>query len=164
MTTRKTLNFKSGGDPFFIGFDALWSTIEQAGHKNQSNFPPYNIIRTQEYSYVIELAIAGFSYDQIKIIHEPENNLLKIESDKDWKSSGGYWDRLAKDEYEYQILHQGIAERNFTRTFTVSDDIVIKEAEMDDGILKIYLERIIPEEKKPRTISIKSGKQLLTED
>jgi molecular chaperone IbpA len=108
------------------------------------NYPPYNIVKTGDYTYDIEVALAGFSKKDISI--EYADGLLKIKSVKESKTE----EKNAKDE----IIHQGISKRYFSKTFTVADDTEIKGAELKDGLLRISLERIIPESKKPRTIEI----------
>jgi molecular chaperone IbpA len=110
----------------------------------QVNYPPYNIVKTGEYTYDIELALAGFSKNDIDV--EYENNVLTVKSikkaDVDEDKSNG-------------VIHKGISKRFFSKAFTISDDVEVKGAELKDGLLKISLERIIPESKKPRTIKIK---------
>jgi molecular chaperone IbpA len=110
----------------------------------QVNYPPYNIVKTGENTYDIELALAGFSKDDIKV--EYENNVLYITSVKQAET---------EKEINDAVLHRGISKRMFSKSFTVSDDVEVKGAELKDGLLKVSLERIIPESKKPRTIKIK---------
>ena len=108
-----------------------------------STYPPYNIVKNEDDKFTIEIAVAGFSKDEIEI--EFKENILKIESKS--RPEGD-------DEKEY--LHKGISNKRFrTHTFTLSDDVIVNGADMKDGILKIDMERIIPEEKKPRLIEIK---------
>jgi molecular chaperone IbpA len=110
----------------------------------QVNYPPYNIVKTGENTYDIELALAGFSKDDINV--EYADNVLYIRSVKQAEN---------EKEINDAILHRGISKRMFSKSFTVSDDVEVKGAELKDGLLKISLERIIPESKKPRTIKIK---------
>ena len=110
----------------------------------QVNYPPYNIVKTGENTYDIELALAGFSKNDIDV--EYENNVLTVKSIKKAENV---------QEGNNGMLHQGISKRLFSKSFTVSDDVEVKGAELKDGLLKISLERIIPESKKPRTIKIK---------
>jgi molecular chaperone IbpA len=112
----------------------------------QVNYPPYNIVKTGELTYDIELALAGFSKNDIDV--EYENNVLTVKSIKKAE-------REEVEEGNNGMLHQGISKRFFSKCFTVSDDVEVKGAELKDGLLKISLERIIPESKKPRTIKIK---------
>jgi molecular chaperone IbpA len=111
-----------------------------------SNFPPYNIVKTGKNTYDVELALAGFSKDDIEVQYE--DNMLTVKSkQKDEKSE-------SKDE-DGNILHRGISKRWFSKAFTVADDVEVKGAELKDGLLRISMERIIPEGKAPRTIEIK---------
>ena len=146
-------------DPFFVGFDQLFDRLASFDAKETlrpANYPPYNIVKKDEYKYEIELAVAGISAKDINIEHNPETSVLTVEGSK-----GG-----TEDNY----LHKGIAERNFVRTWTLADNVEVTGADLNDGLLKVELERIVPEEKRPKTIKIgtkkvsKSEKQLLTEE
>jgi molecular chaperone IbpA len=135
--------------PISIGYDNLFDNFERMFEDNDFesslvNYPPYNIVKTGDYTYDIELALAGFSKKDISI--EYADGLLKIKSIKENKTEN-------KDENN-EVIHQGISKRYFSKTFTVSDDTEIKGAQLKDGLLKISLERIIPESKKSRTIEI----------
>ena len=132
-------------DPYFVGFDKLFNRLNafETNPVAGGNYPPYNIIKTDE-NYTIELAVAGFNKDEIEIIHEPEHNRLVVKGSND------------RDDVDY--LHQGIASRTFNRTWTVSDTIIVKNADLSGGILRIDLEDVIPEEKRPKVISIGNGK------
>ena len=134
-------------DPHFVGFDRLFNRLNafELNPTSGGNYPPYNIIRNGE-NYTIELAVAGFNEDEIEIIHEPEHNRLIVKGSND------------RDNVEY--LHQGIASRTFNRTWTVSDTIVVNSADFSDGILRIDLENVVPEEKKPKVISISNAKKI----
>ena len=137
-------------DPFFIGFDRVLDRMHQTG-SSQPNYPPYNIRKVDDDNYVIELALAGFNQDELDV--EVKDGVLTVEGKKDEKS-------------EAQYLHRGISARQFRRKFTLSDTIVVRGVEYQNGILYVELENVIPEEKKPRKISIGSvaGKEeLLTE-
>jgi molecular chaperone IbpA len=108
-----------------------------------SAFPFYNIVKTGTYTYDIEVALAGYSKKDIKVDYA--DNLLTIKSvkeEKDSKESRG-------------VIHKGIAKRYFSKVFTISDDVKIDGAELKDGLLKIYLMKIVPEGKKPKTIEVK---------
>jgi molecular chaperone IbpA len=106
-----------------------------------TNYPPYNIVKTGSLSYDIEVALAGYSKKDVSVKYE--DNILKIESVK------------SKDEKEKDgVLHKGIAKRSFIKSFTIADDIEIKGAELKDGLLKVSLEKIVPDNKKARTINI----------
>ena len=129
---------------YSIGFDRMFESL-MGNHPNQSapsSYPPYNIVKNNDDKFTIEIALAGFSKDEVEI--ESRENILKIESKS--RPEGD-------DDKEY--LHKGISNKRFKKAFTLSDDVVVNGADMKDGILKIEMERIIPEEKKPRTIKIK---------
>ena len=131
--------------PYAVGFDRQFDRLwDYATHQAESSgFPPYNIQKTEDYKFVIEMALAGFDKKDISV--EVADGVLTIKSIKD-KDTG------ATDEY---TLYKGISKRNFTRKFTLADDIVVNDAKLENGMLTIYLERIVPEEKKPRLITIK---------
>ena len=129
---------------YSIGFDRMFDSLTSAsGYTQQTNYPPYNIIKKSDTKFLIEVAIAGFSKDDVEV--RMAENRLNISS-IDLKTS-------EMDNTEY--LHKGISARSFKRAFTLSDDVVVKEANMENGILSISMERVIPEDKKPRTIKIK---------
>jgi molecular chaperone IbpA len=109
-----------------------------------TNFPPYNIVKTGEYTYDVELALAGFSKNDIEVHYE--NNMLTVKSKQKDKSE-------AKDSDG--VIHRGISKRWFSKSFTIADDVEIKGAELKDGLLKVSMERIVPEGKKARTIEVK---------
>jgi len=142
-------------DKFFVGFDDQFNRIAKMHDdltKNIPNYPPYNIKKTGDNTYVIELAVAGFAKQDIEI--ELADNKMVIKGN-------------VQNEDSDSFLWKGIATRNFTRTFALEDQIEVKDAEMFNGMLKVFLERIIPEHKKPKKIEVKekaSKKQFLTED
>jgi molecular chaperone IbpA len=129
----------------FVGFDALFDELEQFRMSSQTNetYPPYNIIKSGDNQYAIEIAVAGFSKDDIQI--EAEDRELKVTASKE------------KKEAEY--LHKGISTKSFTRTFRLADHVQVVGADLSDGMLSIELEVILPDEKKPKLIPIGGGKQ-----
>jgi len=132
--------------PYAVGFDRQFDRLfDYVTHQAESTggYPPYNIQKTEDYKFEIEMALAGFSKKDIEI--EVAEGVLTVKSVKD-KDTG------ATDEY---TLYKGISQRNFTRKFTLADDIVVNGAELKDGMLTISLERIVPEAKKPQLIAIK---------
>ena len=134
---------------FFVGFDQHLNQIQRLHNDvNKSNYPPYNIRKTSDTLYSIELAVAGFSQEQINIELEGEKLYIR-----------GNIDTTEVDNF----IHRGIAARAFERTFLIKDDIKVVDAELKNGMLVIQLQQIIPEEKKPKKIVIKnaSDKQLL---
>ena len=146
--TSKDLSIFNSLRPFSIGFDDMFDQFENmlgnGGMTMQSNYPPYNIRKTEKDNYAIEVALAGFSKDDVEV--DFEDNLLTVRTkqiDKLDKISDG------------EIIHKGISQRQFARSFTVADDIKVGEAKLKDGLLTISCERIIPEHKKKKLIQIK---------
>lgn len=136
-----------------VGFDRfndLFETMLNDKNERFDAYPPYNIEKSDEDNYRVVMAVAGFSDKDIDITVEGEQLTV----------SGKIVDDAAEDE-EKTYLHRGIATRTFTRTFRLADHIQVKEADMKDGLLTIDLERVVPEEKKPRMIPIKTAKTLL---
>ncbi len=138
--------------PSTVGFDRLFSAIE-ALEKTTSTYPPHNIIKIDDNRYVVEMAIAGFTKDDVDI--ELNDGTLIIRGE-----------RKTKEDVNY--LYCGIAKRNFTKSIRLIDTIEVRGAEFKDGILKIGLENVIPDHKKPRKIDIGNEikftePQLLTE-
>ena len=131
--------------PYAVGFDRQFDRLwDYATHQAESSgFPPYNIQKTEDFKFEIEMALAGFDKKDISV--EVAEGVLTIKSIKD-KDTG------ATDEF---TLYKGISKRNFTRKFTLADDNVVNDAKLENGMLTISLERIIPEEKKPRQITVK---------
>jgi molecular chaperone IbpA len=128
--------------PFSVGFDDLFDHFNnQLEIKQTSSYPPYNINRIDDLNYQIEMALAGFSKNDIEIKYA--DNQLTIKSIE------------SEDKDDKETLHRGISKRKFSRTFTLAEDIKVNGAELKDGMLLIELEKIVPEEKKPRTIDIK---------
>ena len=129
-----------GFDDWFDHFDAM---MDDSFFRGTGNFPPYNIVKTGENTYDVELALAGFTKDEFNIHVVPEGKKLVVQ---------GVQDR-GEDKKEY--YHKGIASRNFTRTFALMEDVEVTGADFVDGMLNISLIRIIPEEKKPKEIKVK---------
>ena len=128
--------------PYAVGFDRVFDQLQNYVQHNaaSSGFPPYNIRKGGDYKYAIEMALAGFSKDDIEI--EVAEGLLMVRSIKE------------NDENDSNI-YRGISYRKFIRKFTLADDIVVNDASLENGMLNINLERIVPEEMKPRKITIK---------
>ena len=146
MTRNQLINWEPF-KPFSVGFDNLFDDFDRMLSFNSASinhYPPYNIRKVNDTDYVIELAVAGFGKKDIKV--KSQENTLTISSAKDEQ------DVLEKDE---SVLHRGISKRSFTKSFTVAEDVVVKGADLKDGLLSVKLERIIPEEKKPKFIDIK---------
>ena len=146
MTRNQLINWEPF-KPFSVGFDNLFDDFDRIYKFNSdsiNHYPPYNIRKINDTDYVIELAIAGFGKKDIEV--KSQENTLTIKS-KDKKD-----EVLEKDE---SVLHRGISQRSFKRSFTVAEDVVVKGADLKDGLLSVKLERIIPDEKKPKIIDIK---------
>jgi len=125
--------------PFTVGFDRVFDELNRVQSTSQSNYPPYNIRKgNEEDSYLIELAVAGFGKDDLSVTVK-ENNLT-IEGDISHKDNA--------------FVHQGISQRKFSRNFVLAEDVLVKGSDLSNGILSIFLERVVPEEKKARTIDI----------
>ena len=151
MTNHKAIqSIFTGLKPFTVGFDDMFEhfdhMVDHLPHMTAANsYPPYDIVKTGSLTYDIQVALAGYSKKDISVNFE--DNILKIESVK------------SKEEKEVEdndgVLHQGIAKRSFTKSFTIADDIEVKGAELKDGLLKVSLEKIVPDHRKARTINIK---------
>jgi molecular chaperone IbpA len=123
-----------------VGFDRLAQLLETASVDAASGYPPYNIERTDENAYRIEIAVAGFRSEELNI--EVKENLLTVQG------------RKAANEDQRRFLHRGLAERDFERRFQLADYVVVTEAKLADGLLSISLKRELPEALKPRRIEI----------
>ena len=147
--TSKDLSIFNSLRPFSIGFDNMFDQFENLlGNGNlamQSNYPPYNIRKTGKDKYSIEVALAGFSRKDVEV--EFEDNLLTVRTKQVNKTE----DNIENGE----ILHKGISQRQFARSFTIADDVKVNGAELKDGLLTIACERIVPEYKKKKLIEIK---------
>ena len=133
-----------GFDNLFDHFENFFDDYDNVRSSLTATFPFYNIVKKENNKFDIELALAG--YDKKDIVVEYADNLLSIKSIKDKKD-------ISK-ETAAGVIHQGIAKRYFSKVFTISDDVEIKGAELKNGLLKISLEKIVPEGKKPKTIKI----------
>ena len=144
--TSKDLSIFNSLRPFSIGFDDMFDQFESMlgnGGLVQNNYPPYNIRKAGKDKYAIELAVAGFNKNDVEI--EYEDKLLTVRTKKTEKA-------VEKDGNE--IIHRGISQRSFSRSFTIADDVKVNGAELKDGLLTIVCEKIVPEQKKKKLISI----------
>ena len=123
-----------------VGFDRLADLLDTATAETATGYPPYNIERTDENAYRIDIAVAGFRPDELEI--EVKENLLTVTG------------RKAANDEPRRYLHRGLAERNFERRFQLADYVLVTDANLADGLLSIALKRELPESKKARTISI----------
>ena len=145
MVTSKALSLFDNFNqltPYAVGYDRVFDQLQKYVQNNvqSSGFPPYNIQKGGDYNYTIEIALAGFSKDDIEV--EVADGTLSVRSDK-------------KSEPDDYSIHRGISFRRFDRKFTLADDIVVNGANLENGLLRIELERVVPEEKKPRLIEVK---------
>ena len=147
-------------DKLYVGFDDQFNRMAKIHDdltKNIPNYPPYNIKKTGDNTYVIELAVAGFAKQDIEIELADGKMIVK--------------GNVQSDDSNENFLFKGIAARNFQRIFALDDQVEVKNAEMINGMLQVFLERIIPEHKKPKKIEVKDAgtakttkKQLLVEN
>ena len=145
MVTSKALSLFDNFNqltPYAVGFDRVFDQLNAYVTNNvtSTGFPPYNIRKDGDYNYVIEMALAGFGKKDIEV--EVKEGLLTVRSVKE----------NAENDSN---LYRGISYRKFNRKFTLADDVEVNDASLENGMLTISLERIVPEEKKPRTITIK---------
>ena len=144
--TNKALSIFNQLRPLSVGFDDVFDHFESMfdyDTVNVSNYPPYNIVKTGGNKFDIEVALAGFNKKDINVTSE--NGMLTIESKQEDKST----------DKDGEVLHKGISKRYFKRSFTIADDVEIKGAVLIDGMLRVSMEKIIPEAKKLKTIDIK---------
>ena len=147
MVTNKALNLLDNFNqltPYAVGYDRMFDHLNRyvANNSTSTGFPPYNISKGGDFTYVIEMALAGFSKDDIEI--EVKDGTLAVRSTKENET-----------DTDDNQLYRGISYRKFDRKFTLSEDIVVQEASLENGMLTINLERIVPEEKKSRLIEVK---------
>ena len=147
--TSKDLSIFNSLRPFSIGFDDMFDQFESmlgnGGMTMQSNYPPYNIRKTGKDNYSIEVALAGFSKKDVEV--EFEDNILTVRTKQLNKSED--------QNVDGEIIHKGISQRQFARSFTIADDVKVNGAELKDGLLTIACERILPDHKKKRLIDFK---------
>ena len=126
--------------PFGVGFDEMFKKLDAIHNQPQGNYPPYNIVKLDEESFVIEIAAAGFSKKDFKI--DLKDQSLKVAAE-------------IGSKVEKEFLHQGIASRSFERVFALAEHVKVKEATYTDGILAVKLLKEIPEAEKPIEIKVK---------
>ena len=145
MVTSKALSLLDNFNqltPYAVGFDRVYDQLNTyvANNATSTGFPPYNIRKDGEYNFVIEMALAGFGKKDIEV--EVADGTLTVKSVKE-------------NSEDDSTLYRGISYRRFERKFTLADDIIVKDAKLENGMLSIDLERVVPEEKKPRLITVK---------
>ena len=128
--------------PYAVGFDRIFDNLSRytADNVQSTGFPPYNIRKEGDYNYVIEMALAGFGKKDIEV--EVADGTLSVRSVKE-------------NSEDDSTVYRGISYRRFERKFTMADDIVVNGAKLENGMLTVELERVVPEEKKPRLITVK---------
>ena len=150
MNTSRTLSLWDNFNqitPYAVGFDRIFDNLSRYVDNNATStgFPPYNIRKEGDYNYVIELALAGFGKNDIEV--EVADSTLSIRSTKK---------PLDEDVSSNEdTVYRGISYRKFERKFTLAEDVVVNEAKLENGMLILNLERVVPEEKKPRLIKVK---------
>ena len=151
-TTTRRINTDLLNDPFFIGFDSLLNKMNHINKAHTTNYPPYNLIKTGDNTYLIELAVAGFDEDDFDI--ELHDGVLTVSA------------TVGESEDATHYLHKGIAARSFVRKFTLADTIHVEGVTLHKGMLTIRLENVIPDEKKPKKIPIgrRTEPELLIEE
>jgi molecular chaperone IbpA len=150
MITTNTLDtFWKDYVPHAVGLDDVFHRLE-AMSGNNINYPPYNLIKHDSSNFSIEVALAGFTRDEIEV--STEQNILKVAS------------KSPKQDSDRTYLHKGVSKRSFTRSWQLSEDVKVKDVKYEDGLLTIDLERIVPDHQKRTVYNIGSTeKQLLTE-
>jgi len=147
MTFNKLPSIFSRFRPVSIGFDDIFENFDRLMSESFNrengfnNFPYHDIVKTGDTTYNIEVALAGYSKNEVSV--EYSDNLLRITSEK------------SEDENKKSTIHKGISKRIFNKVFSLADEIEIKGAELKDGLLKVSLKRIVPKGKEPRKIAIK---------
>lgn len=142
-------------DKFYVGFEPMLKRFEEANEtlsKVIPNYPPYNIVKVDDNKYVIEMAVAGFGKHNLDLTLE--NGSLTISGNS----------TIGEEDSPNQYVYKGIADRAFTRKFSLADTVEIKNAELINGMLKVWLENIIPESKKPKKIDIADSNEKKVEE
>jgi molecular chaperone IbpA len=131
-----------------IGFDQLFEQMERtfANSRSNDNYPPHNVVKLNDTHFVVEVAVAGFKQDEIDV--ELKDGVLVVKGEK----------AKADEETKPEYLHKGISARNFTRSFTLAENVEVRGATVENGILAVALELVIPEEKQPKKIAITFNK------
>ena len=148
--TNKALSIFNRLRPVSVGFDSIFDHFGSMWDDDfiydiQPSYPPYNIVKSGKNTYDIEVALAGFNKKDINV--EVENGMLTIQSVKDESEK--------EVEDNDGVLHRGISKRMFKRSFTIANDVKVKGAELKDGLLRVSMEKIVPEEMKLKTIDVK---------
>jgi len=150
--TNKALSIFNKLRPVSVGFDSIFDHFENMWDDDffnlpsvSNNYPPYNIVKSGNNKYDVEVALAGFNKKDINV--NVGDGMLTIESKKE--------DKISDEDEDGEVLHKGISKRYFKRSFSVADDVEVKGAKLEDGLLRVSMERKIPEARKLRTIDVK---------
>ena len=150
--TNKALSIFNKLRPVSVGFDSIFDHFENVFDDDffnlptiTNNYPPYNIVKSGKNKYDVEVALAGFNKKDINVI--VEDGMLTIETKKE--------DKISDEDEDGEVLHKGISKRYFKRSFSVADDVEVKSAKLEDGLLRVSMERKVPEARKLKTIDVK---------
>ena len=150
--TNKALSIFNKLRPVSVGFDSIFDHFENMWDDDffnlpsvTTNYPPYNIVKSGNNKYDVEVALAGFNKKDINV--NVGDGMLTIESKKE--------DKISDEDENGEVLHKGISQRYFKRSFSVADDVEVKGAKLEDGLLRVSMERKIPEARKLKTIDVK---------
>ena len=150
--TNKALSIFNKLRPVSVGFDSIFDHFENTWDDDffnlssaSNNYPPYNIVKSGNNKYDVEVALAGFNKKDINV--NVGDGMLTIESKKE--------DKISDEDENGEVLHKGISQRYFKRSFSVADDVEVKGAKLENGLLKVSMERKIPEARKLKTIDVK---------
>jgi len=150
--TNKALSIFNKLRPVSVGFDSIFDHFENMWDDDffnlpsvSNNYPPYNIVKSGNNKYDVEVALAGFNKKDINV--NVGDGMLTIESKKE--------DKISDEDEDGEVLHKGISKRYFKRSFSVADDVEVKGAKLEDGLLRVSMERKIPEARKLKTIDVK---------
>ena len=138
----RTLSIWNDLRPYAVGFDNIFDHFSNTLEYTHSQNPAYNINKIDNLNWQIEMALAGFNKNDIEIEYADSQLTIKSIFEKDGKDEGK------------ESVHRGISKRQFTKRFTLADEVVVNGAELKDGMLRVELEKIVPEEKKPKIIKI----------
>lgn len=141
VNINKSLAQKNLASDYILGFDRILNELSKVSEQKFQSYPPHNVIKLGEYDYLIELAVAGFSLDELEVVQEDRK--LSVSGTKN------------QNEPIIDYLYKGIGKRDFVKTFTLADTIEIGEVTSNNGLLSINLKNVIPESKLPRKITIK---------
>lgn len=143
MTNHQLVRFDTAAlNRALLGFDSMFVDIEDRLANQNNNYPPYNVIKHSEDSYEIEIAVTGFAKDEVTV--EINQNQLVVKAERETEAS------------DTTYLHRGLASRNFTRSWTLAEHMVVEEGTIRHGVLTIELKRVVPEALKPRVLKIKA--------